>query len=485
MPNVYRDLAHVFAELSGGTGLREQGAQLVLERPDVFAEQVRCRVRQRENTRNYLVVAAIGDPPRYVQPRWANEARCPEDLGLDPPALIVAAGLHLPVSAPRAALLTEKLLDEGIDLLPGRSGMWQRSRALHALVGGGMDEGEGTVFAEQLTQQPCNSFPVHPMKGLRHRRRAESAKRTRQLFGPGVDPLDVPDAGRSRLACAFGQHLLVCVHTDDLLTVSRQRQGERSGTAPHIQQAPPAIETELGSQKIDECRRVRHPSPHVIGGAARIQRRIPLPPSTSHGVSHPPQSPGEPDAGQPRPFCPVGADLMTLWMAPLAGMLEIRLTPRHEHPHGDFDTGEEPTYGHEARGSHHSGFRCRSREEVLRESRVEVGRDAARCRAIHAAWFLVFGSVRPEPYFGRAGISREYVLDCVGHRGRTRRAGRGRRRDRRDLSPWPEWSGKRSGPRASQLLLPGHLPRPGRQPLVAPGSHNPASRAGRSVDDVV
>src|SRR3954451_20623118 len=97
------------------------------------------------------------------------------------------------------------------------------------------------------------------MKGLRHRRRAESAKRTCQLFGPGVDPLAVADAGCSRLACAFGQHLLVRVETDDLLTVSRQRQGERSGTAAHIQQAPPAIETELGSQKIDECRSVRHP----------------------------------------------------------------------------------------------------------------------------------------------------------------------------------------------------------------------------------
>src|SRR3954452_18560529 len=325
MPKVYRDLAHVFAELSGGTGLREQGAQLVLERPDVFAEQVRCRVRQRENTRNYLVVAAIGDPPRYVQPRWANEARCPEDLGLDPPALIVAAGLHLPVSAPRAALLTEKLLDEGIDLLPGRSGMWQRSRALHALVGGGMDEGEGTVFAEQLPQ-PCNSFPVHPMKGLRHRRRAESAKTTRQLFGPGVDPLDVPDAGCPSLAFALGQHLLVGVHTDDLLTVRRQRKGERSGTAAHIQQAPPAIETELGNQKFDQCRRVWHPSPHVIRGAARIQRRIPLPLSTSHGVSHPPQSPGEADAGQPRPFCPVDADLMILCLAVVAAMLEVRLT---------------------------------------------------------------------------------------------------------------------------------------------------------------
>jgi catechol 2,3-dioxygenase-like lactoylglutathione lyase family enzyme len=101
----------------------------------------------------------------------------------------------------------------------------------------------------------------------------------------------------------------------------------------------------------------------------------------------------------------------------------------------------------------------------------------------------VFDSVRHEHHAGRTRLGPGSLSRRVRHRGGARRVRRSRRQDQRGVPPrkaWRsvparghEWPRQRARAPSRHVRLVRHLQRPGRQQLVAAGSHDAAARPNR------
>jgi hypothetical protein len=139
---------------------------------------------------------------------------------------------------------------------------------------------------------------------------------------------------------------------------------------------------------------------------------------------------------------------------------------------------------HEGRGHRHPGRGRRPGQGVLHAPGVAAGPHAACRRPVHAARLGVLGPVRHHPHLGRARLGQGVPgrLRPPGHATGARRR---RHRGERGLPSGPGRAGRRSGSRASQLLLARHVQRSGRQRLAAAGDHDPAARPCRGRRNVL
>ena len=181
--------------------------------------------------------------------------------------------------APRRA---QEPPDQRGDLPPWRSGVAPRSVGLDALVRRRVHVHDGAPRSDHAAQRAGHSFPIHPVEGLGEGDRCGTGRGRGQLLGPAVHPVHVGDAEDFGLPCSLRQHVPVGVQPRGSLEPRGQQQGERAGPAADVEQPTAAVEGQLGDHGVDQLRGIGHPPLHVVGRAARVQRRVPLPPGTGH-----------------------------------------------------------------------------------------------------------------------------------------------------------------------------------------------------------
>ncbi len=140
----------------------------------------------------------------------------------------------------------------------------------------------GYRLGQQPTQDAGDTLPVHPMERLRKGRNAEPAVLIGQILGRSMNPIDVDDARIGGQSPTLGQHVGIGVHTDDVLEAWRKQQSQRTWPTPDVQHLPPTVELKHSGQTVSQLIRVWHAPLRVVGGATRVQRRIPFPTGIRH-----------------------------------------------------------------------------------------------------------------------------------------------------------------------------------------------------------
>jgi hypothetical protein len=111
------------------------------------------------------------------------------------------------------------------------------------------------------------------MKGLCEGDEPERSEAGRQRLGAQLDEALVRRGGRPRGT----RHLCVRVDPDRLLDERRKQVRQGARAAADVEQATSAVELQRYANRVRELARIGEPAPRVVGGAARVERRIPFP----------------------------------------------------------------------------------------------------------------------------------------------------------------------------------------------------------------
>jgi hypothetical protein len=87
---------------------------------------------------------------------------------------------------------------------------------------------------------------------------------------------------RGRQPTGFVNHVSVGVESDRLCEPVGKQQGQGTGAATDVEKAAGTVQVQLHAEGVSDGRGVGEATSRVVGGAAGIQRRIPLPHALSH-----------------------------------------------------------------------------------------------------------------------------------------------------------------------------------------------------------
>lgn len=151
-----------------------------------------------------------------------------------------------------------------------------------ALMRRGMQMDESATRSQDAMQPLSHPSPIHPMEGLRQGRHPDRAGVGRQVFGPKLKPVDIGETGPGGAPGTLGQHVAISIKAGGPFEVRREQEQQRSRPAAHVEQPAPAIERKRLDQAGDQLVRIGDAALRVVAGAARVQRRVPLPGILSH-----------------------------------------------------------------------------------------------------------------------------------------------------------------------------------------------------------